>query len=101
MLNVPSAIINAINILLCFGMVVYSVKWYKIFRGGRTQNGLVLMITSVSFFLLAAIASGTRIWGIVPAELDYLELTVRMVAFLALFASLVMIVRTWSTLGNK
>lgn len=33
MVNFPTVLFNVVNILLCLGVLVYSVKWYRFFRG--------------------------------------------------------------------
>jgi hypothetical protein len=96
----PFAVFNAVNILLCIGMLFYSVKWVRLFRGGKMQNGLTALVASVAFFLLAAISRAALIWNPFPAELQYVDTFIRSIAFLLLFAALLLIVRHWESLGK-
>jgi hypothetical protein len=101
MISILAAVVNAANILLCIGMVVYSIKWLRLFRGGIMHRGLEVLVVSVSFFLIAAIARAALVWDIFPAELEYVDISVRSIAFVFLFSAIVLIVHTWSSLGNK
>jgi hypothetical protein len=69
MVSFLAVVMNAVNILLCVGMVIYATKWLRIFRGGMMQRGLEILLVSVVFFLLAALARATLIWNIFPHKL--------------------------------
>jgi hypothetical protein len=101
MVSVLAAAVNAVNILLCTGMVIYAKKWLDIFRGGMMQRGLEILLASVIFFLLAAIARGALIWGIFPPELEFVDISIRTIAFVCLFTSIVLIVRKWTNFSIK
>ncbi len=101
MLSIFAAVVNAVNILLCIGMVVYSFKWLRIFRGAIMHRGLEVLVVSVSFFLIAAIARAALVWEIFPLELEYVDISIRSIAFVFLFSAIVLIVRDWSDLGKK
>ena len=101
MVNFPTALFNAVNILLCLGMLVYSVKWYRLFRGGIMQKALGFLVISVLFFLFAAIARAALIWTIFSPDLDYVDITIRTVAFVFLFLGLVQAVHSWLNLGKN
>lgn len=94
------AVFNAVNILLCIGMLFYSVKWLRLFRGGKMQNGLYALVASVTFFLIAAISRAALLWNLLPAELQGIDTSIRTIAFVLLFAALLLIVRHWESLGK-
>jgi len=100
MVSVLAASVNALNIVLCAGTAIYAAKWLRIFREGMMEKGLQALLASVIFFLLAAIARAALIWGAIPPELDYVDITIRMVAFIFLFYSVVIIVNQWSNYGK-
>jgi len=101
MVNFPTAFFNAVNILLCLGMLVYSVKWYRLFRGGIMQKALSFLVISILFFLFSAIARAALIWTIFSADLDYVDISIRTVAFGFLFLALMRTVQAWTNLGKK
>jgi hypothetical protein len=98
--NTLAAVFNVVNILLCIGMVVYSVKWLRLFRGGKFQRAIEALVASVCFFLTAAIARAALIWNIFPTELQYVDIFIRFFAFLFLFSAIALIVRQWTNLGK-
>jgi hypothetical protein len=101
MVSILAAAVNAVNILLCAGMVIYAKKWLHIFRGGMMQRGLEILLASVIFFLVAAIARAALIWNIIPPELDFVDISIRTIAFVCLFTSIALIVRKWTNFSNK
>jgi glucose dehydrogenase len=101
MVNFPTALFNAVNILLCLGMLVYSVKWYRYFRGGRVQSGASCFVIAVLFFLFAAIARAALIWTVFSADLDYVDISIRTVAFVFLFLALMRTVEGWTSFGKS
>lgn len=99
MVSFLAALVNAVNILLCVGMVIYATKWRSIFLGGMMQRGIEVLVASVVFFLLAALARAALIWNIIPPELDFVDITIRTIAFACLFISFVLVVRAWTDFG--
>jgi hypothetical protein len=100
MISVLAATINAINIILCAGLVFYTTKALQIFRGGMMQRALEILVASVVLFLLAALARGALIWGILPPELDFVGAGIQTIAFVCLFVSFAMVVRVWTKFGT-
>jgi hypothetical protein len=95
-----AALFNTVNILLCIGMLIYSLKFYQLFRGGMMQRALSVLVISVLFFLLAALARASLIWGILPPDTPYVDIALRTVAFVFLFIALMRIVHDWTKLGK-
>jgi hypothetical protein len=101
MANYLAAIINGLNISLCIAMLIYSIKWFELFRGGMMQKGATFLVAAVLFFLLASLARASLIWGITPPTLGFVDSSFRTVAFVCLFAALYQIIRVWSPSGGK
>jgi len=100
-MDIPSVVMNAVNVVLCSGMLVYSVKWLRLFSGGKMQRALEALTLSVVFFLLAAIARAALVWGVFTSDLTFVDITVRTFAFLFLFAAIVSVVQLWSNIGKR
>jgi glucose dehydrogenase len=94
--NFPTVLFNAVNILLCLGMLVYSVRWYHLFRGAKMQKGISFFVVSILFFLFAALARAALVWTIFSADLDYVDISIRTVAFVFLFLALMRTVQAWT-----
>jgi len=64
------------------------------------QKGLVFLVISILFFLFAAIARAALIWTIFSPDLDYVDISIRTVAFVFLLLALVQTVHAWANLGK-
>lgn len=65
------------------------------------QKGLSLLVISILFFLFAAIARAALIWTIFGADLNYVDTSIRTVAFVFLFLALMRTVHDWTNLGKN
>ena len=58
------------------------------------------LVISILFFLLAAIARAALVWTIFSADLGYVDISIRTVAFVFLLLALMRVLRDWANLGK-
>ena len=95
--NVAIVAMNTVNVLLCLGMVVYSIKLLHLFQGGKMQTALNIQVLAVSFFLIASVLRGLTFWGQMLG-LENLDTPIRSLGYTCLFASIALAARAWTKL---
>jgi hypothetical protein len=102
MVDLFAAITNAVNILLCLGMLVYAMRWYLPLQGGKMQKGIGLFVGAILCFLIAAIVRAETIWGVIsPKDVGaYADVPIRTIAFVFLLFAIIANVRIWSDFGK-
>jgi len=91
-----SDIITTLNIFIILGFLVYSIRLRRMFSNWNyASRGLTLLVLAAIFFLGAACVRWLWDWGFIPSYLGGLEVGLRTVAFVLLFAFAVRYVRAW------
>jgi hypothetical protein len=91
-----TGIIVTFNIFILLGLLIYSVRLRRMFSSWNyASKGLSLLVGSAVFLLLAACIRWGLEWEFIPSYLDSLEVGLRSVAFVLLFAFAVRYVRAW------
>jgi len=91
-----SDIIVTLNIFIIAGLLFYSVRLRRMFSSWNyASKGLTLLVAAAVFFLSAACVRWLWDWDFLPSDLGALELGLRTVAFVLLFAFAVRYVRAW------
>jgi hypothetical protein len=86
LVNLASAILAGFNLAVTLGLVAYSLKTRKAYRGNMFSGSMSIFVLSTLFFFLAALLRVGLTCGIMTNELEPLEIGVRSLAFLSLLA---------------
>lgn len=101
MVNYVSAAINLVNIALTFGLLFYTLRIGRIFKGSKLIGKTTPIFTGAAFFLfLAAVFRAALVWGYFTSDLEPLELGTRTIGFILLFVFALSYVRAWTTIGK-
>lgn len=100
MVNLVSAVLNAINILLTLGLLFYALKIRSMFKGGFIGKTTPIFAASAFFLFLAAVFRAALLWGYFPQDFQPLELGTRTIGFILLFVFAYSYAHQWATLGG-
>ncbi len=100
MVNLASAIVNAINILLTLGLLFYALRIRSMFKGGFIGKTTPIFAASAFFLFLAAVFRAALLWGYFLPEFEPLEIGTRTIGFILLFVFAYSYVHQWATLGG-
>ena len=99
-MNLASAAINAINIILTLGLLFYALRIRSMFNGGFIGKTTPIFAASAFFLFLAAVFRAALLWGYFPPEFEPLELGTRTLGFLLLFVFAYSYAHQWATMGH-
>ncbi len=78
-------LVNGVNIVITLGFLLYSIRGYRLFRGGTVGRSLGILIGSACFTVLAVLVRAGLIWNLLPTDFGTVELILRSFGFALLF----------------
>jgi len=91
-----TGIIVTFNVFILLGLIVYSIRLRRMFSSWNyASKGLNMLVGAATFLLLAACVRWGLEFELMPSYLDSLEVGLRSLAFVLLFAFVVRYVRAW------
>jgi hypothetical protein len=96
LINLASAILAGFNLAITSGLVAYSLRTRKTYRGNMFSGSMSIFVLSTLFFFFAALLRVGLTWGIMVDELEPLEIGARSIAFLSLLAFAFKYFREWT-----
>lgn len=100
MVNSASLAINAINVALTLGLVFYTLRISKFFKGGAIGRTTPYFVGAAFFLFMAAVFRAALHWGYFTGEFEPFELTTRTIGFVLLFAFAYKYAQAWLKLGK-
>lgn len=77
--------VNAFNVAVTIGLLLYSVKVYGLFKGGTIGGSIRILIGSAFFTALAVIVRSAIEWQLLGRNFGSVELILRSFGFVLLF----------------
>jgi hypothetical protein len=100
LVNYASLAINAVNVALTLGLVFYTLRINRFFKGGTIGKPTPIFSAAAFFLFLAAVFRAALLWGYFTPDFEPLELGTRTVGFILLFAFAYYYVRAWSNVNK-
>ena len=101
MVNLASAVVNAINILLTLGLLFYALRsWGSMFKGAFIGKITPIFVASAFFLFLAGVFKTALLWGYFPQDFEPLEIGTRTIGFVLLFVFAYFYAHQWENLGK-
>jgi hypothetical protein len=101
LVNLASAVVSAINILLTLGLLFYALRIRSMFKGGFIGKTTPIFAASAFFLFLAAVFRAALLWGYFMQDFEPLEMGAVTIGFILLFVFAYSYAHQWATLGGN